>query len=371
MNDEQLLLKYIEDIIAEILGQVGLTDWANDDLRDPAILRIQNIISQYGFTIGQVLPPSIVTAYFGSIDEATKAMIAAGLDISPTLALTPDGLIAKPFQQLIHLQAVEKLIDDAMLDIAGAVEMSTMYSRQTIEQTVADVKAEMVKGLIRGDARKVTQARVMDAFRDHGLTAFTVEDKRGRLVRLPLDFYSMTVVRSKTRDAQVQGSANRYTEAGQDLVIITGNADQCEDCARFRGMVVSLTGKTPGYPVVGQNGVTLPPYHPNCRCGIRVFLRPTAEELRAALKRNSEYNIPGDKRTAAQKAAYDREQEGRRKARAELKQFTRWQDTLGAEAPKNLAAFRRMKRQNTVRFQELQSMYRSARANPNRGPRTK
>ncbi|GIO25106.1 hypothetical protein J11TS1_36870 [Oceanobacillus sp. J11TS1] len=40
---------------------------------------------------------------------------------------------------------------------------------------------------------------------------------------------------------------------------------------------------------------------------------------------------------------------------------------LGDDAPKSLSAFRRMKRQNTTKFQELQSEYRSLAQQISRG----
>ncbi|MFD1066680.1 hypothetical protein [Oceanobacillus locisalsi] len=66
-----------------------------------------------------------------------------------------------------------------------------------------------------------------------------------------------------------------------------------------------------------------------------------------------------DPRTPEQKKAYEKEQDARRRANAEKQQYARFKGVLGDDAPKNLGAFRRMKRQNTVKFQEMQSEYRS------------
>lgn len=360
MNGDKLL-KHLESIITEIMALVMAADLRNDGSEVALLKKIFNILDQFGYTVEQVLSRELIAEYFGGVDAATAALLAAGESVDPTLAITKDGLIAKPFQSVIHLEAVENLIDDSMLDMSAAIEMAKESAFTTVTDTVEAVRSELVRGQIMGDPRKKITQQVMSAFLDRGLTSFRVEDKNGVIRNLPLDFYSMTVVRSKMRDAQVQGSKNRYLAAGQDLVIITGNLSSCEHCARFNGMVVSLTGKTPGFPVVGENGIKLPPYHPNCRCGHRVFIMraATKAEIDKALAKNKAYKPTGDPRSPAHKAAYDREQEGRRKARAELKQFQRWQNGLGAEAPKTLAAFRRMKRQNTTKFQELQSAYRS------------
>lgn len=360
MNSD-LLLTYLEKVIMEMLETVAAADFMADGAEGEVMQKINNILRQFGVTIEQVMPQAIILDYFGGVDEATAMIQEAGAAINPTLAITPEGLVAQPFQKTIHLRAVEELVDNAMLDMSAAILTAQASAGVVIAETLAKVKEDIAIGAIRGDARKTIQNRVMASFLADGMTSFQVEDKNGKIRNLPLRFYAMTVVRTKSREATVQGSKNRYIDSGHDLVQITGNGDSCETCARYNGLVVSLTGKTPGYPVLGSRGIKLPPYHPNCRCGHRVFILRYAsdEEIQEAKKRNKAYKETGDPRTPAQKAAYEDEQRKRQVANNNLKQFVRWQSALGAEAPKTFGAFQRMKRQNTVKFQQLQSEYLS------------
>lgn len=361
MNGD-LLLEYLEQIITGILGTVDSTDWLDDAASTAALQQIYNLLDQFGLEVADVLPLEMIQSYFGGVDEATAALVEAGDDIAPTMAVTDQGLIAAPFQKVIHTNAVEQLVDDSMMDMSAAIATAKASAAASIGTTLAAVKSDIAKGMITGDPWKVTQQAVMESFLKDGMTAFQVEDKNGVVRNLPLRFYAMTVVRTKNREATVQGSVNRYTDAGHDLTQITGNGDSCEVCARYNGLVVSMTGKTPGYPAVGENGIRLGPYHPNCRCGHRVFIVKfaTDEEVKAAKARNKKYKPTGDPRTKEEREAYEEEQRKRRIANAEAKQFARWESVLGAEAPKTIGAFRAMKRKNSPKFQELQSAFLSA-----------
>lgn len=354
MNEKELQ-RYLEDIINLIHLRITETDLTKKKAADLLIIEIAVLLEQFGVTLERVMPEAIAIEYFGGIDEASRRLIEAGVIEKATQAVTPSGGIAKPFRKGMHLEAVAELLDDTMLDLRAAVRTAQESAAVSITETLKGAQRDLAQGIIAGDPRKVIQARVAKTFQENGLTSFITSDGK----RLPLDFYSMTVTRTKTREARVNGSVKRYEEFEQDLVRISGNADTCEVCARYQGMVVSLTGKTSGYPVAGED-IPLPAYHPNCRCGLIPFVesRKSAEEIAAAKARNAAYSPTTDRRTPAQRKAYEREQKARQRANAEKKQYARWQMVLGDQAPKSIGGFRRMKRQNTPKYQELSAEYR-------------
>lgn len=341
MNEERLL-KYAREIVLNILDRVAASDLTDDEVADKLINEVGNILDEFGLLVDEVIPEAVINHYFGGVDEATKA-------------LKGDGIKTKKMSRLIHEQAVGKIMDDTLMDFHAAIRTAKQSAGTTIRQALDDVQGDMAKGLLTGDTRKTIQKRVAQSFEKEGLTSFITKDGK----KLPLDFYSMTVTRTKMRDASVQGHVQRYIENRQDLVEIIENADSCAICANHRGLVVSLTGRTKGYPTIDE--IDLPPYHPNCHGGIRVYVArfKTDAEIEQAKKRNSDFKEGKDIRTPAQKRAYEREQEARRKANNEKKQYARWQGLLGDDAPQTLGAFRRMKRQDTEKFRELQSEYRS------------
>lgn len=354
MTDQQLQ-RYLQEMVELIQLRIAESDLTKQQIGDRLIKEITDLLDQFGVTLEQVVPKRIALEYYGGVDEASALLVKAGAIERADKALIASGGIGKAFRKGVHLEAVTELLDDTMLDLRAAIRTAQQNAIGTINGTLQMVRDDIAQGLIAGDNRKVIQARVAMSFQQGGLTAFTTVDGK----RLPLEFYAMTVSRTKTRQARVNGSTTRYEEIGQDLVRIVGNSDTCEVCARHQGMVVSLTGKTPGYPIVGKD-IELPIYHPNCRCSVIPFVEQfkTQQEILEAKKRNAEYSPNADRRTPAQKKAYEKEQRLRRQANAEKKQFARFRMVLGEENYKSIGAFRRAKRENTPRFQDMQAEYR-------------
>lgn len=364
MNDDQLQL-YLQQIISDVHAGIAKTNLTKPEQVEKLKGEIQKQLKRFDVAVDQIVPQIIADEFFGGIDGATKALVDEAIDAGTGLALGAGGVISEEFRQPVYLDALDEIMNDTFGDLRAARRTAEISALDTIDDTIANVKGEIAKGTIKGDPRKVMQEEVMTKFREGGLTSFITEpDINGIRRRLPLDFYAMLVTRTKMRDAGVTGATKRYTEAGQDLVKITERADTCLICGRFRGMVVSLTGETEGFPAVGENGISLPPYHPNCRGTISVYVlkRKTPEEIEEIKAHNAKYNQTDDRRTERQRKGYNKEQQMRRVANAEKKQFMAWNDELGAENFKTLGAFRRAKKGNTLKFQELGSQFRTAKA---------
>lgn len=358
--DQEKLLELLTSITEDIHEKVAASDLSKEEGAERLKLTIQRLLRRFGVSVDELVPPLIVSEYFGGFDEARKMLVDEAVDVATGLAIGAGGIVAQEFREPVYMDALEQIMNETFLDLKAATRTAGESALETIDK----VKDDISKGIIQGNDRKKMTAAVMKTFRDDGLTAFiTKPDKNGVTRKLPLDFYAKTVVRYKTREAANTGAIKRYEAAGQDLVKIYENSDTCEICGRFRNMVVSLRGETPGYPVVGQNGIKIGPYHPGCRGSVRPFVakRKTPEELAEAKERNKKYHPEKDTRTPAQKKAYDKEQEKRRAANAEKIQFMNFNAVLGADNYKTLGAFRTGKRENSPKFQALQSEYRSAR----------
>lgn len=83
------------------------------------------------------------------------------------------------------------------------------------------------------------------------------------------------------------------------------------------------------------------------------------EDIQAEKNKWKKFNPDKDTRSPAEKREYEKEQAIRRQANAEKKQYARFNALLGDENYKTIGAFRRGKRENTKKFQQLQSKYRS------------
>jgi len=60
------------------------------------------------------------------------------------------------------------------------------------------------------------------------------------------------------REAQSESIKESMKEFGEDLVEIPVHDNPCEICAPYQGQVYSISGGTPGYPLLPEGG---PPWH--------------------------------------------------------------------------------------------------------------
>ena len=344
MNEDELLT-YIQRIVLLMVERIEELDLSREDTEKILIRELRDLLDQAGVTVEEALPKIIADSYFGGAEAATVLMAEAG---------AAAAVVERPFKRQMHRAAIEQILDDALLDFRAALRTAAETGDQTITETLREVRDEFAKGMIGGENRRKITKRVAETFAKKGMTAFTTVDGR----RLPLDFYAMTVTRTKTRMATVAGSMARYEEMGQDLVQINENPDSCAICSAHDGLVVSMTGQTEGFPVAGTD-VQLPPYHPNCRGTVRPYVasRKDREAIEAAKKRAREFDPNEDRRTPLQRQQYEEEQEKRRIANQEKKTYANWLSIFGDRAPKTIGAFRRMKRQNTPRYQALAAEY--------------
>lgn len=93
-----------------------------------------------------------------------------------------------------------------------------------------------------------------------GITGFV--DSAGR--KWKLSTYADMVIRTTTSEAQNRAVANSVLGRGLDLVRVDEHKHPNDVCSPYDGKVFSLTGRTPGYPVLE----IIPPFHPNCKHSI-------------------------------------------------------------------------------------------------------
>lgn len=388
MNEErfiEIFTEAMEDIMSRVANVEDLTQRETLEELTKSII---DVFIRLGIKVEKYLPQLIEDSYNGGISEATKAVkevlpetIATGVTggevVAGATALTAaqkgrfilDAINSKStvIQKRVHLEALREIVGSSFDDLQAAIDTAKDKALASFEE----VRKSMAKGILDGEHSKRITKQVQKNFADNGLRSFRVTTKAGQTRWLPLDFYARTVTRTKIRDAHTKGSINRYAEAGVNLVQVFGNSVTCPVCSKYRGMVFSIDepGKEKGFPSIHDNPDPddykrinrLPPYHPNCYCTSKPYVKEFKSVSQIESDRNKwkGFKPEEDTRTAAQKKQYAKEQAIRREANEEKKQYMRWQGLLGAEAPKTLGAFRRMKRANTPKFQELQHMVRS------------
>lgn len=119
------------------------------------------------------------------------------------------------------------------------------------------------------------------------------EDSAGR--QWNMRSYAEMVARTSTMEAHLQGTANRLGELGHDLVKVSRHVGPCEKCAPWEGKILSLTGKTPGFPTLAEAreaGL----FHPNCKhaYGLYIDLDRDIEELEGEGRKSEQKPVKSD-----------------------------------------------------------------------------
>lgn len=166
----------------------------------------------------------------------------------------------------IHRSAVQVLVTNFQGQIDDALTYVGRRVRDEWRRVQLQVIAQkLTTGLTVREAQKAFQERVAE----EGLGAF--RDSLGRVWRL--DRYAEMVARTVTAEATNAGIINQTLAAGGDLVWIAPHFAPCERCASLENRVYSITGRTPGYPVLEVAYGGYLQIHPNCQHRASPYVR--------------------------------------------------------------------------------------------------
>lgn len=328
------------------------TNHLKDKEVQKTLATINRIFTELGLTVQEVLPVELAKSFFSAFDEATEELADEGMKVSGQAIV--NGVVATEFKTQANVEAITNIVTDTMMDMNAAIRTARENFNTTYEDTLKAVKDDIEKGMLQGSNREKIVKRVTESFMQDGFTSFTTVDGK----RLPLDFYARTVVRTKTRTAMNNGHAKRYEDAGVTLVRIVGNEPTCGICARYRNIVFTTDSNDRRFPYIDV--YNLIPFHPNCGCRYIPFVEEYKKqsEINKEIMNSKKFNPAIDPRAKKQRDAYKQDQERKRIARQEDKDYIKMKSILGDEAPANVGVYRRYKRNNPEKFNALQQRMR-------------
>ena len=204
--------------------------------------------------------------------EAIPRVYSQGL-YSADAMLKDVGASVKAGFGAIHQQAAQVLTENAYQRFE---DVSQVIGRQ-VNDIYRELALENVRGTVVGyDTWKQTARRFREQLAERGVTGF--KDRSGRMWNMRT--YTEMHARTVCMEAHLQGTANRLVEQGHDLVKVSTHRGACEKCAPWQGKILSITGKTPGYPTL-EEAKAAGLFHPNCRhaYGLHIDLDKEIEEL--------------------------------------------------------------------------------------------
>jgi len=169
---------------------------------------------------------------------------------------------------------VDRYLASAMM--AERAVQGAQLQEFSFDEVKDDVEA-MAKKAVQTEASRGELSRtVRDYLRDQIGQGEFLEIK-GRSYKM--NKYAELVGRTTMRDAQTAATLDLCHQYENDLVQVSSHGTVCEICAQYEGKVYSISGKTPGYPILDART----PFHPNCEHSLLpTSLEAIAEEEKGA-----------------------------------------------------------------------------------------
>ena len=352
----RIYAKAEQDIITEITRKRALeyVDYAEV----ASLERVQAILTDMQEQAGEYIPQYIEKIFYSATEKD-----ASGYKNARALTST---------QTNIEQQLVNNLMGSLME--ASAVAFETAKRELTIGRLIeGEIREAQLTSVLNQKAaglswRSASKNMKID-LQQKGITSFV--DKAGR--EWSLTDYCDMCSRTVARQAEV---AAALTADDWDLWQISSIGSTCKLCATYEGRVYSKSGLNPDYPplsaafgkidVSGGNDLanTYLNIHPNCLHSLMKYttMGKTGEQIQRDKDFSSFEKRPetADYRSKKQRDAYRQKEANRAKLLSDRNQWQRYQTALGKDIP-GFEAFRKNKINNTPKYQEWESKYRSFR----------
>lgn len=211
-----------------------------------------------------------VDAIVRTLDNETRQYIEKNVpDVYFTTAtLTKDDLrrlgekIPAQFGT-IHFQAIDAAASDAMIKFGHTMVGIKRSAEGVVQFAQQKATREIIAaGQLRGEAAATLAKEVKAKIAEDGITALI--DRGGKTWQL--DTYAEMLTRQVMANSGRDGIYNTAQEYGFDLAEITSHGTEHEECAVWEGKIVSLSGKTDGYPSL-QDATDAGLFHIGCKHG--------------------------------------------------------------------------------------------------------
>jgi hypothetical protein len=275
--------KAFQDVLLELISLIGME---NSELslkkQREILLFITQVITELEKQNQDWVEDEIAKAFILG-QAATLMQIGIAKDLK-----TASKTISESGYKKYVLDAV---ISDTMEDLLAATENTDKRTKKMVRDVFSEV---MKQQRIQNKGRKTIEKEVGQILSKKIIeeqmkkNAFIgIVDKSGR--KWQLEKYISMAVRTKILESYRQGVITEALERGIDTVYISVNNAK-DDCVKFEGILLSLTGATPNLPRIDDLRRTYSNsiFHPNCKHQIRVIrnLDLLPDNVKALNKKN-------------------------------------------------------------------------------------
>lgn len=253
----------------------------------------------------------------------------------------------------LHKEAIELIAENIINNLNEATDLVG----RRVEDEIRNISLDSATNkFATGSTIKQMQDELKNNLIDNNITSF--KDRLGRNINI--SSYAEMIARSIIAETQNTCVMNTMFEHGNDLVKMSTHFGTCSVCATYEGRVYSITGYDERFPRLdsipgfsdGYNNL-----HPRCRHRIRPYIEKYNDVETDMKKSNRPFEVPKEKEASVN--AYYEEQKKKTVLRNNRKQYEKYKQVLGDEAPKNFQGFLKMKNaKNQENYKELKRKYR-------------
>lgn len=254
----KLFEQALKKISKQMLKELVVTDPSNIQIINQVKLmkQLELIVKELNKEVGNYTEEMISKAFRHG--QAVHLMKIAGIK-DYNEALKQAGTV------VLSRGMLEAIVSDTFHDLLIATTFMEDSLKKTIRKTVAKVmqlqmaqntgRVEMIDTLVK----ELTKKGLSQTLQEEGFVG--IIDKSGR--KWNLKTYADMVITTKTQQAHVEGIKHEAFMTGYDLAIISDHNAK-DDCGKWENVIISLNGKTEGYPTYDQVRRTKQIFHPNC-----------------------------------------------------------------------------------------------------------
>ncbi|MFA5336483.1 MAG: phage minor capsid protein [Candidatus Omnitrophota bacterium] len=250
--------KRIESLLSKVLDRIG----NSDDTPTMTYLRryqaqIRAILKRLKKDSARWVDDIIPRTYKDGVASADSELNEAGIDFEENFGR-------------IHVQSVKVLSEATGTRFSDAIDVIGRRADDVFRTVQLDAVAGSVMGY---ESIQQTTRRLKADLLAKGLTTF--KDAAGR--NWSMRNYADMAARTVTMEAQNRGRWNEFAAHDEDMIVVSSHPMTCPKCEPWQGKVLSITGKTPGYPTVAE-AKEAGLWHPRCRHSFALWVEEEAEE---------------------------------------------------------------------------------------------
>ena len=268
---EKLIALYLaanDEFINLIINGMAV-EYPTDSVHVQSMTSMLNRVTSLSNTLKNSSKPkveSVITAAYESGYLNASSNLGGGTEVkfTDTQQATLDKLMTDTYNDML---IATKYMSESAKRFVRVKTSQVMQLQQAIRQGNKSLAYSLARQLEAGKLSK-------DAYGQ----AFTgIVDKSGR--RWNLKTYSEMVVRTKTQQAHIYGTAQQGHELGCHLFIISSH-NAIDACAKWEGKIISVGEEVDGYPMYEDIAKSMECFHPNCKHHIT----PISDEVASRVK---------------------------------------------------------------------------------------